>query len=210
MTDPNYTAMLLIIDRSGSMASIRDDMVGGLTTVLDEQKALPGFLTVDIIQFDNVIETVCEMANPDNVTITLDPRGGTALHDAIGFGVNGFAQRVAALPDHAKPQAIQVIVVTDGAENSSQEYSAAQIRALISDKQKDPTWDFVFLGTNQDAVVTGDRLGFAKDASMTFAAAGPQVGHASAATSRYLRDRRTGNRQGFSPDERRRSGEGSN
>jgi len=205
MTDTNYTAMLLIIDRSGSMQSIRDDMVGGLTTVLDEQKALPGFLTVDIVQFDNVIETVCEMASPENVTISLDPRGGTALHDAIGVGVNGFAQRIAALPEHAKPKAIQVIVVTDGQENSSTEYTAAQIRTLITEKQQDPTWDFVFLGANQDAVTTGGNLGFAQDSSMTFAPAGAQVSQASSATSRYLRDRRSGNRQGFSSDERRRS-----
>ncbi len=207
MTDTNYTALLFIIDRSGSMSGIRDDMVGGLTTLLEDQKKLPGFLTVDIVQFDNVIEQVCEMASPEDVTITLDPRGGTALHDAIGFGVNGFAQRVAALPEHAKPKGIQVVVVTDGEENSSTEYTAAQVKELITQKQEDPIWDFVFLGANQDAVVTGGALGFAKDASMTFAAAGAPVHAASAATSRYLRDRRSGNRQGFSPDERRRSGE---
>lgn len=206
MTDPNYAAMLLIIDRSGSMENIRHDMVGGLTAILEEQKALPGFLTVDIVQFDNVIETVCEMASPEDVQITLEPRGGTALHDAIGFGVNNFAQRIAALPPHATPHAIQVIVVTDGAENSSTEYSASQIRKLITDKQKDAAWDFIFLGANQDAVTTGGNLGFAQDSSMTFAAAGPQVSQASAATSRYIRDRRMGNRQGFSSDERRRSG----
>jgi hypothetical protein len=205
MPDTQYTALLFIIDRSGSMSSIRDDMVGGLTTLLEEQKSLPGFLTVDIVQFDNVIENVCEMASPDNLTITLEPRGGTALNDAIGSGVNGFAQRISALPDHAKPHAVQVVVVTDGQENSSTEYTAGQINALVTEKQADPAWDFVFLGANQDAVLAGGRLGFAPDASMTFAPAGAQVHEASAAASRYIRDRRSGSRQGFSPDERRRS-----
>jgi len=205
MPDTHYTALLFVIDRSGSMSKIRDDMVGGLTTLLDEQKNLPGFVTVDIVQFDNAIETVCEMASPEDVTISLEPRGGTALHDAIGFGVNGFAQRINALPEHAKPQAVQVIVVTDGHENASREYSAAQVKDLVTAKQADPTWDFLFLGANQDAVLAGGALGFASDASMTFAASGPQVSQASSATSRYIRDRRSGSRQGFSPDERRRS-----
>lgn len=205
MPDTNYTALLLIIDRSGSMQTIRDDMVGGLTTILEEQKKLPGFLTVDIIQFDDVIESVCEMANPEDVTITLEPRGGTALHDAIGFGVNTFSQRIAALPDHAQPKAIQVIVVTDGLENASTEYSAQQIRKLIKSKQKDAAWDFVFLGANQDAVTTGGNLGFSHDSSMTFTPSGPQVSMASAATSRYISDRRMGRRTGFSGRERRKS-----
>ena len=83
MTDPNYTAMLLVIDRSGSMTGIRDDMVGGLTTMLAEQAAEPGLLTVDIVTFDTEIETQCSLADPKNVTTSLEPRGATALFDAI-------------------------------------------------------------------------------------------------------------------------------
>ena len=83
MTDPNYTAMLLVIDRSGSMAGIRDDMVGGLTTMLAEQAVEPGLLTVDIVTFDTEIEIQCSLADPKDVTVTLEPRGRTALFDAI-------------------------------------------------------------------------------------------------------------------------------
>ena len=164
-----------------------------------------GFLTVEIIQSDNVIESVCAMSHPEDVTIALEPQGGTVLHDAIGFGVNKFSQRISALPEHAQPKAIQVIVVTDGEENSSVEYSAKQIRKLIKSKQKDAAWDFVFLGANQDAVTTGGNLGFSHDSSMTFTPSGPQVSMASAATSRYISDRRMGRRTGFSRHERRQS-----
>ena len=114
MTDPNYTAMLLVIDRSGSMAGIRDDMVGGLTTMLAEQAAEPGLLTVDIVTFDTEIETQCSLADPKNVTISLEPRGATALFDAIGQSVTGFGRVLAALPEHARPETVQVVVVTDG------------------------------------------------------------------------------------------------
>ena len=92
MTDPNYTAMLLIIDRSGSMASIRDDMVGGLTAMLAEQAAEPGLLTVDIVTFDTEIELQCSLADPKAVTVRLEPRGGTALFDAIGQSVTAFGR----------------------------------------------------------------------------------------------------------------------
>ena len=208
MTDKNYTALMFIVDRSGSMQDIRDDMVGGLTTLLEEQKRLPGLFTIDMAQFNNTIDTVHQMASPENVTITVERGGGTAPYDAIGIGVNGFIQRIAALPEHAKPHAIQVVVVTDGAEHSSTEYTAQQVKALITDKQSDDCWDFFFLGANQDAVVAGGELGFREDASMTFAARGDKVHEMSQATRRSIRDRRSETREGSSTDERDRSAGG--
>lgn len=205
MTDSHYTALLFLVDRSGSMASIRDDMVGGLRALLEEQQKLPGFITIDLVQFDDTIETVYQMASPDNVTISLEPRGRTALHDAIGLGVNGFSQRIDALPAHAQPRAVQVVVVTDGLENASTEYSAKQVKELVTAKQDDPRWDFMFLGANQDAVLSGEHLGFRQDSSMTFAAQGAPVRNVSQAASRYIRDRRSGTRRGFTTDERRQA-----
>ena len=168
MTDPNYTAMLLVIDRSGSMAGIRDDMVGGLTAMLAEQAAEPGLLTVDIVTFDTEIETQCSLADPKDVTVTLEPRGGTALFDAIGQSVTGFGRVLAALPEHARPETVQVVVVTDGHENASREFSLDAVRALVTHQKEQYSWDFMFLGANQDAVLSGERLGFDAGSSMTF------------------------------------------
>lgn len=205
MTDAHYTALLLLVDRSGSMDSIRDDMLGGLRALLEEQRKLPGFITVDLVQFDDTIDTVYQMVDPENITISLEPRGRTALHDAIGLGVNGFSQRIDALPDHAQPKAIQVVVVTDGLENASNEYTAKQVKELVTAKQEDPRWDFMFLGANQDAVLSGENLGFQRDSSMTFAAQGAPVRNVSQAASRYISDRRSGTRRGFTTDERRQA-----
>lgn len=202
MTDPNYTALLLVIDRSGSMTSIRDDMVGGLTTMLAQQAAQPGMLTVDIVIFDEVIELTRSMADPATVVIELEPRGGTALYDAIGMSVTGFGRALAALPEHARPGTVQVVVVTDGLENSSREYTADAVRALIAAQTETYSWDFVFLGANQDAVLTGAALGFDAGSSMTYAAAPDKIASMSTNLSRYVTDVRRKDKRGFTDEER--------
>lgn len=202
MTDPNYTALLLVIDRSGSMSSIRDDMVGGLTAMLAEQAAEPGLLTVDIVTFDDEIDHTHILADPATISIELDPRGMTALHDAIGVAVTGFGQTLRGLPEHARPGTVQVVVVTDGGENSSGEYSSDAVRALIARQTQQYGWDFVFLGANQDAVLTGAALGFDADSSMTFAAAPGEVAAMSVNLGRYVTDVRKKDKRAFSFEER--------
>jgi Mg-chelatase subunit ChlD len=202
MTDDNYTALLLIIDRSGSMSGIRDDMVGGLQTLLAQQASEPGMLTVDVLTFDDVLEVTHTMADPASVVIELDPRGSTALFDAIGFGVQGFGKLLGDLPEHARPGTVQVVVVTDGHENASREFTADTVRKLVTQQKEKYGWDFVFLGANQDAVLTGGRLGFDRDSSMTFDAAPAAVAMTNESLSRYVGDVRKKNKRGFSDDER--------
>lgn len=206
MTDPNYTAMLLIIDRSGSMGGIRDDMVGGLTAMLAEQAAEPGLLTLDIVTFDDQIELVCSLADPTTVQVVLEPRGMTALYDAIGVAVNGFGATLAGLPEHARPETVQVVVVTDGYENASREHTDDSVRALLKQQQEVYNWDFIFLGANQDAVLTGANLGFDAGSSMTFDTAPDSVVAMSSSMGRYVSDVRGKTKRGFSERERLDSG----
>ncbi|WP_193509123.1 vWA domain-containing protein [Cryobacterium sp. BB736] len=186
MADENYTTTLLVIDRSGSMATIRDEMVGALTTLLEKQAAEEGMLTVDMVTFDNVIERQDHFADPQDVVIRLEPRGGTALYDALGISIGEFGRELAALPAHARPGTVQVVVVTDGEENSSQEYSLDAVRALITEQKEKYSWDFVFLGANQDAVLTGASLGIDADSSLTYAADADGVAGASETLHRYM------------------------
>ena len=203
MADTDYTALLIVLDRSGSMSSIRDDMVGGLERMLQEQAAQPGMLTVDIVTFDDQIEHTHVSAAPEEVRIELQPRGGTALYDAVGIAVNGFHERLSALPEHARPAMVQVIVVTDGHENQSREYTAATIRALIEQRRKQSSWDFVFLGADQDAVLTARGLGIAADRSMTYARGSRNVDAMATSVSRHLtQTRRREQPLGFTEAER--------
>ena len=204
MSDPNYTALMLIVDRSGSMSSIRDDMVGGLTTLVEEQERQPGLLTISMVSFDNQVELQHQMATPEGVTIQLEPRGGTALYDAMGFGLNTMQADIDALPNHAKPDTVQVVVVTDGHENASGEYTGNTVKRLVEEKTKE-NWDIVFLGANQDAVMKAAELGIMRDRSMTYGANRDGVSNAAESMSRYMSDRRKGSHTAFSPEERRKS-----
>jgi Mg-chelatase subunit ChlD len=202
MTDPNYTALLLIVDRSGSMESIRHDMVGGLTAMLATQSAAIGRLTVDVVTFDDMIEFPHTMADPVTVTIELVPRGMTALHDAVGLAVTRFGASLAAMPEETRPDTVQVVVVTDGQENASREFSADSVRDLVTAQTENYGWDFVFLGANQDAVLADEALGIAADSSLTFVADPLLVGAASESLNRYVTDVRGKSRKGFSSRER--------
>jgi hypothetical protein len=205
MTDKNYTGMLLIIDRSGSMTSIRDDMVGGLQTLLNQQAAEPGRVTVDIVIFDDQIETTHVMVSPSEASIQLEPRGSTALHDAVGRSIGEFGRRLAAVPEDARPGTVIVVVATDGFENASREYTADQVRAMVTHQREAYGWDFVFLGANQDAVLTGTALGFSADSSIDFDADAGGAQAVNVAASRYISDRRLGRVAAFSPEDRSRS-----
>lgn len=205
MTDQNYTALLLVLDRSGSMESIQREMEGSLKELINRQAAEEGLLTVDLVTFDDQIEHVFSLASPNKLKVKIEPRGMTALFDAIGSSVQKFEHVISSLPEHARPGKTQVIVVTDGQENASQEYSAASVKKLIERKKMDSGWDFVFLGANQDAVFTGLNLGFDQDSSMTFVADASSVAGMADSLDRYVKDIRKGEKKGFSEDERRKS-----
>lgn len=205
MADNNYTALVFVLDRSGSMESIRGEMEGGLKELIKRQAAEEGLLTADLVTFDDQIEHVFSLASPNKLKVKIAPRGMTALFDAIGSSVQKFEQVVSGLPEHARPGKTQVIVVTDGLENASQEYTAKSVKKLIERKKSDAGWDFVFLGANQDAVLTGRHLGFDQDSSMTFAAEAGSVSGMADSLDRYVKDVRKGDKKGFSEDERRKS-----
>jgi hypothetical protein len=203
MTDPKYSALLLIIDRSGSMSSIRDEMVGSLTTVLRDQAKQPGMLTVDVVTFDDRIETTHVHADPSTIEVELEPRGMTALLDAIGIGATEFGGRLAAMPEHARPANVLVVVATDGMENASHEWTRKSVKQLLDRQRDDYAWDFVFLGANQDAITTGAELGFARESSIDFDAEGGAVQAVVASASAYLSTNRTGKRGSFTEEDRR-------
>lgn len=170
MTNPDYTALLFIIDRSGSMGMIKEDMEGGINSVLEEQKKLPGEVTVDVAYFDYELNYDERFLSLDSTKIEIKPRGMTALHDAIVDSVKTFGDSLSQLSEEDRPGTVLTIIVTDGHENASQRAKLSDVKELITQQQDVYGWEFVFLGANQDALETGQSFGLRKGASMTYTA----------------------------------------
>lgn len=204
MSDLNYSALLLIVDRSGSMWRIKQDMEEALDQLLRDQAAAPGMVTVDVVTFDQRFQRVEAFADPATVKIEIVPRGRTALHDAVGMSLLGFSRDLEALPEHARPAKVQVVVVSDGIDNASKEFSAEMVRQLVNERRA-TGWVVVFLGADQDAVAEAARIGVDPDSAMTFQAGSSGTKAASAATSRFLREAREQGKSRFSQAERAQS-----
>lgn len=170
MTNPDYTAGLFIIDRSGSMGSIKLDMEGGINGVLEEQKKLPGEFTVDVAYFDNVVTYDERFLSLESASIEIKPRGMTALHDAIVHSIIEFGRALSQIPEEDRPGTVLVVIVTDGHENASKASTISDVKAIITQQQDVYGWEFLFLGANQDALATGQSFGLRDGSSMTYTA----------------------------------------
>lgn len=164
MTDSSRVHYLMIIDRSGSMGTIEKDMNGGLQSFIGEQLegVDPARRTLSLYQFDTVHDTVYDFALLEKARdYRLVPRGATALLDACGYAIKGTGEKLAAMPEHERPGYVMVLIVTDGLENSSHEYTRAQVKEMIQHQQDKYGWRFTYLGANQDAFAEASSIGVA-------------------------------------------------
>lgn len=165
----DYTDITVVLDRSGSMVSIREDMEGGFATFLKEQKLEPGKCTLTLNQFDTHFENVyTEKDVRDINSLTIQPRGGTALIDAIGTTINETGKRLAAMKEIDRPFKVVIVVITDGEENSSREFKSEQIKAMIEHQESVYKWNFIYLGANQDAFSVAGNIGVSMGKAMNF------------------------------------------
>lgn len=156
----DLTEIVLIVDRSGSMASIKEDAQGGFNEFIEEQKKLEGEARVTLIQFDTEIDTVYDNVNINEVKeYTLIPRSMTALLDAVGYTISKVGERLSNTPEEEKPSKVMVCIITDGQENSSKEYDRTKIKEMIEHQRTKYSWEFVFIGANVDAFSEAGSLG---------------------------------------------------
>ena len=200
MTDAKYTHLLVIVDRSGSMSGIKNDMIGGLDQFFAEQAKDEGVTLVDYVQFDNEYEVVFTDTPVADAKAQLSPRGSTALLDAVGKGATDLGKKLANLPEARRPGNVIVVVVTDGYENASKEWKADGVRALIKEQEEKWNWTFTFLGANMDAVAVGATFGVSAGYSMTYDT-GNTYAMASSLSSNVTRTK-GGDRRGYTQEER--------
>lgn len=171
MVRADLTDLVVLLDRSGSMESIRTDMEGGFKAFLEEQKTLPGQAVLSLSQFDNVYESVyVERPIAKAPPLRIRPRNSTALLDAMGRLIVETGVRLAAKPEADRPSQVIFMIVTDGLENASVEYTREKVMAMVRHQEAKYSWRFLYLGANQDAIAVAAELGISAGSALTYSA----------------------------------------
>ena len=174
----NLTEIVFIIDRSGSMGGLETDTIGGYNAFLDKQRQLEGKTTVTTVLFDDRYELLWNGVDATKVKLTNKEyyvRGSTALLDAVGKTILDVGYRLSSIQDKERPAKVIFVIITDGMENSSREFTYSKVRELIRHQKEKYNWEFVFLGANIDAVREADNIGIYEDNAYNFEATGDGV-----------------------------------
>ncbi|MCC7097826.1 MAG: VWA domain-containing protein [Thermomonas sp.] len=195
MTERSH--ITLILDRTGSMQDIREDVVGGFNAFLAQQQAAPDPATFTLVQFDSqdpyeVLHSMVPISSAPPLTLErYVPRASTPLYDAMGRGILDLEAQLAALPESGRPTKVIFVVVTDGQENASREFDRSRVTVLI-DAKKGLGWDFVFLSADLAAFQDAQHMGVDAASSLLFSRSKAGNDRAWDAASNKIFARRTG------------------
>jgi Mg-chelatase subunit ChlD len=166
MLKESLTEIIFVLDKSGSMESIRKETVVGFNDFVHRQLTEPGETKISLILFDtkySVLYSGIPLQEAIDLTFaSYEPDGGTALLDALGTAIDRTGQRLAEIAPNERPSKVIVVILTDGQENSSQEYSVQQVLDKVRHQTKVYGWEFIFLGANQDAWLEAGKLGISR------------------------------------------------
>lgn len=163
--------LVFILDRSGSMAGLENDTIGGFNSMIEKQKKQAGRCFVTTVLFDHSVEKIHDRVAISDITpMTGDQyfvRGSTALLDAVGSTIEHITEIHKYIRKEDVPSKTLFVITTDGMENASREYTVQKVRKMISQKKKD-NWEFLFLGANIDAVSAAKDIGIGADRAVRF------------------------------------------
>lgn len=163
----NLTEIVCILDRSGSMRSLRKDTVEGYNSFIESQKEQDGEAKVTTILFNGElkilhdrmdVKEIPEMKKRDYV-----PSGSTSLLDALGSAIDRTGKILSDTPEEDRPSKVIFMVITDGEENTSTEYTYQDVKDRVTHQQEKYSWNFIFVGANIDSYSEGMKLGFCEN-----------------------------------------------
>ncbi len=166
------TELVFILDKSGSMSGLEKDTIGGFNGMLQKQREAEGECRITTVLFDNRYELLHDRIDIRGVGAMTEKEytvgGSTALLDAMGRTI----RKIAAVQEHTaeecRAEEVIFVVITDGEENSSREFSAGQVREMVKARKERDGWEFIFLGANIDAVETAGRFGISADRAVEY------------------------------------------
>ncbi len=169
----DLTELVFILDKSGSMADLVKDTVGGYNSLLKQNREAPGEALVSTVLFDHRVEVLHDRVPIDQVKPLTEkdyvPGGCTALLDAVGGAIRYHERVQKILPEEYRPEHTLFCITTDGLENASKHYGYAQVKRMI-EAGRERGWEFLFLGANIDVAAEAGRLGIDEDCAVEFSA----------------------------------------
>lgn len=169
LIEENITEVVFVLDRSGSMSGLESDTIGGFNSMLRKQKKQEGKAFITTVLFDDEyqllhdhleLSSVKELTEEDYYT-----RGTTALYDAVGLTI----KKIENIVRNYRKEKVIFVIITDGLENASQEFTGKKIRDMIREK-KNRNWEFVFIGANIDAESVAEDIGISRKRAVNFIA----------------------------------------
>ena len=168
----NLTELVFILDRSGSMAGLESDTIGGFNSMLEKQKKLEGEAVLTTVLFDDKYEVLHDRISLNAAAPITDNdyfvRGSTALLDAVGLSILKTEKNCRHTSAEFLPDKVMFIITTDGMENASTEFTYEKIHKMITEKKEKENWEFIFMGANIDAVQTAQSFGIPESRAVKF------------------------------------------
>ena len=168
----NLTEIVFILDRSGSMAGLEKDTIGGFNAMLEKQKREPGKALVSTVLFDNTADVIHDRLPLHRVPKLTDReyyvRGCTALLDAVGGAIRHISTIHKYAREEDRPEKTIFVITTDGMENASRRYDYEAVKQMIQRQKEQYGWEFLFLGANIDAAREAARFGIGEDRAANF------------------------------------------